>query len=472
MNKLNVALVLLTLTLLLSACADLEIIDTSYSPTSPTTKTEITFSATVQNSGTRSSQSCQLAFKVGGEGTPAIFDIPSLDSGEIFQVQRKEILDVAQNYQNTITVDVNDNVPETDEKNNQADLQQPVTQGQDYQVGVYYYPWYAHDFHGGNYLREHLLPPQPPELGEYNDREPAIINQHLDWSRFAGIDFWVTSWWGPNSREDITTLDHILTHPNLDDIKIALFYETTGRTDNFSQYQNLAPDIEYIADHYFDHPNYLKINGRPVLFIYLTRVLSYNGNLQSSLTTMRDAASARGYDIFLIGDQVFGSPPTVAGDIALLDAVTNYDVYGSMGASGYATQSAVDAYYTAQAGWKSLAQSVGTDFIPGAAPGFNDKGVREGHAILSRKLTASDEFGSLFRAMMLEAKNHVDPDLSNMLMITSWNEWHEDTQIEPVVLMIPTNTDDSMTGNLYTTGFSYEGYGKRYLDILREEIGP
>ena len=43
-----------------------------------------------------------------------------------------------------------------------------------YTVGVYYYPWYAGDFHGGSYMREHLQPPQPPSLGEYGDDISAI----------------------------------------------------------------------------------------------------------------------------------------------------------------------------------------------------------------------------------------------------------------------------------------------------------
>jgi hypothetical protein len=65
----------------------------------------------------------------------------------------------------------------------------------------------------GRSLREHLAPRQEPALGEYNDRDPAVISQHLGWSRDAGIDFWAASWWGPGSGEDVTLLDHILTQP-------------------------------------------------------------------------------------------------------------------------------------------------------------------------------------------------------------------------------------------------------------------
>jgi hypothetical protein len=187
---------------------------------------------------------------------------------------------------------------------------------------------------------------------------------------------------------------------------------------------------------------------------------------------MRKAASSAGYSLYIIGDQVFGPPPISPDDIKLLDAVTNYDVYGSMGAKGYAGQGAIDNYYTQQLAWRSLAKQVGTAFIPAVTPGFNDRAVRDGHQALSRQLTQGNEFGTLFRAMVRKARDLTDPATGNMLMITSWNEWHEDTQIEPVRLSPPTSQDDSSTGQYYTEGLSYEGYGERYLSILREEIGP
>jgi len=345
-------------------------------------------------------------------------------------------------------------------------------EGLDYNVGVHYYPWYYNDFHGRQYLREHLVPKQLPELGEYNDRNQAVINRHIEWSRYAGVDFWSASWWGPGSVEDVTLLNYIFPNPNLGNLKIAIHYETSGLTNDFFDYSNLGPHITYLANNYFAHPNYLKIDGKPVVIVYLTRVLSFLGTLQSSLLAMRQAATAAGYQLYIMGDQVFGNPPGSAGDIALLDAIINYDVYGSMGATGYAGQAKVDAYYAAQAGWKALADSVGTDYAPAVSPGFNDRGVRSGNAPVSRKLTQNDTFGSLFRAMLQGAKTLTDPNIDRMILITSWNEWHEDTQIEPVKESPPTSVDNSPTGTYYTYGLSYEGYGTRYLDILREETFP
>ena len=342
-------------------------------------------------------------------------------------------------------------------------------EGIDHTVGVHYYPWYSDDFHGGQYLRERLLPAQLPVLGEYNDREQSTISAHLDWSHRTGIDFWSASWWGPDSREDITLQAHIFPHPELKDFKIAIHYETAGRTSDFADYSNIGPDFSYLAEHYFGHKNYLKIDGKPVVIVYLTRVLSSLGTLQSSLNAMREAADAAGYELYIMGDEVFGGAPPLPGNIALLDGIMNYDVYGSMSAHGYAGQAAVDAYYAEQAQWKALADSVGTDYAPAVTPGFNDKAVREGNFPVSRQLTGEDGFGSLFRAMLQGAKQLTDPDIGHMILVTSWNEWHEDTQIEPVCPADPTSQDDSASGTDLTQGLAYEGYATRYLDILHEE---
>jgi len=341
-------------------------------------------------------------------------------------------------------------------------------------VGVYYYPWHGdNNFHGGKYLREFLVPAQLPVLGEYNDREASVIEQHFEWSEYAGINLWVCSWWGPNRTEDITLRNHVMPNPNINDLKFALYYETTNRLQGWSSTENVASDIQHMATHYWDHPNHLTIDGRPVLFIYLTRVMENEGILEETIQIMREEAEKLGHDIYIVGDHVFGSPPSTPGQMALLDAVTNYDVYASSGGRDvlYATQEGVDNYYANMADWKALAAQVDVSFIPAVSPGYNDAGVRPEakHQPLSRKLSEDDEFGSLFKANLEGALKLTDPDVRNLFMINSWNEWHEDTNIEPVVVAPPTSEDVSGTG-AYTWGLEYEGYGMRYLDLLREAL--
>jgi hypothetical protein len=339
-------------------------------------------------------------------------------------------------------------------------------------VGAYYYPWHGKDFHkGGKYLRKELVPKQAPLLGEYDDTDPAVIAQHLKWSRQANIDLWVTSWWGPRSREDNTTLNVILPHQDLGSHKIALFYETTGRIKepDYSTVR-LVTDIVHMCQKYFSHPNYYMIDGRPVMFMYVTRKFSQLGLLQGILELVRSTAGQYGFNPYIIGDEVFQKAPT--GNYApftQLDAVTNYDVRGGMNlpfGTNYVQQSGVNNYYAEQAKWKAAANKQGCAYVPPAAPGYNDRAIRLaiGKAALSRRLTANSNEGSLFRVNLRGARNLTDIRTNKLMMINSFNEWHEDSQIEPTV-----GGNKTISPFNLTQGVEYQAYGELYLNILREE---
>jgi hypothetical protein len=75
-------------------------------------------------------------------------------------------------------------------------------------VGVFYYPWY----YGGNHIGHWNGHPKDyninlsdtwwtvndePYLGWYASDDTAVIDQHLRWFEYAGIDFGIISWWGP-----------------------------------------------------------------------------------------------------------------------------------------------------------------------------------------------------------------------------------------------------------------------------------
>lgn len=349
-------------------------------------------------------------------------------------------------------------------------------------VAAYYYPWHGSDFHGRKYLREKLN--MEPTLGEYNDQLFTTIAQHLYWSRYANIRVWITSWWGPNRREDDTIRDTILTHPHLQDNQIALLYETTGRikaSENYTTHR-IVSDINYICEEYLDHPNYYRIQGRPVLFIYLTRKLSQVGILEEVLLLMRSTADNWGHDLFIIGDHIWQEAPDESPDVfrpfLYLDGMTNYDVYGSMTGREddglHAGADAVADYYQDQKEWKHMARRQSNcGYIPTVSPGFNDRGVRldANHLPLSRKLTKHSVFGSLFQTSLQHAMPLVDSDLDNLLIVNSFNEWHEDTQIEPCIAKDTTPSESESTTTTeedYTQGVDYEGYGERYLTILRD----
>ncbi|MEO0166873.1 MAG: glycoside hydrolase family 99-like domain-containing protein [candidate division WOR-3 bacterium] len=348
-----------------------------------------------------------------------------------------------------------------------------------YFIGVYYYPWYDYNRHWQEgYLRKKLLIFQPPLLGEYSSRSTTLIQNHLNWSLTNGIDFWVVSWWGPNSWENTTILNYIAPQLNGSNLKYCLFYETTGRLgdppinfDNPTIFNTFISDFVYIAQHYFNQPNYLFWNGRPVVFIYLTR--TFTGNYAGAIDSVRTLLQNQGYNVFLVGDEVYWGTPNQA-RIACFDAITSYNMHGPSQYAGYPANTNFLKNVSAKFNeYKNIANSLGVRFISNAMPGFNDRGVRlqANHYAIPNQYKQTWDHTTTFRRSLITSKIHLDNQIGRWLVITSWNEWHEDTQIEPTILTDTCSRDTSSTGIAYTQGYVYKGYEFDLLNTLNYIFG-
>jgi hypothetical protein len=91
------------------------------------------------------------------------------------------------------------------------------------------------------------------------------------------------------------------------------------------------------------------------------------------------------------------------------------------------------------------------------------------HYVIPRQ-SESGEPGHFFRLSLEElAFEFMDPEL-NMFIITSWNEWNEDTAVEPLEPTPLSDLDQSPSGRAYTQGFPYQGFSERYLEILQDKV--
>ena len=100
---------------------------------------------------------------------------------------------------------------------------------------------------------------------------------------------------------------------------------------------------------------------------------------------------------------------------------------------------------------KSTANRVGAAFIPAISPGFNDRAVRGGHGGRGRSFidVPNSKKGDVFRSMIKDvALPLLDQSADRIMMVTSFNEWYEDTQIEATTgTMRATTRDDSPRAN-------------------------
>ncbi len=158
-------------------------------------------------------------------------------------------------------------------------------------------------------------------------------------------------------------------------LNYTVHYESTGRLGSFTSpnYSNLIPDFRHLAENIFSDPNYLRIDNRPVVVMYLSRVYFDDPAGWSALSDLRAAMQAEyGFDPYIIGDHFFN---TMAAGAAELDAVTAFDTYGQTFRNGV-TPSRVSLLANRYASAKTTANDVGTAFVPGISPGYNDRGVR------------------------------------------------------------------------------------------------
>ncbi len=337
-------------------------------------------------------------------------------------------------------------------------------------VGVYYYPWYRGSREWRSALRQHLKPIQQPKLGLYRSDDSDVVAGHIAQSVRGGINFWAVSWWGPGQQCDVNLQETILAHPAAGKLKYAILYEATGRLGSFDKpdYRRWISDLTYLQEKYFNHPYYLRLDGRPVIFVYLSREYFRNKGGEA-LKEMREKFP----QVYLVGDDVFGAG--YKSEWAKnFDAVTAYDVYGQstgrLGGTHKAVKFLADNYQHA----RQEANSVGCAFVPTIAPGYNDTAVRKGHPGRARYFSdvEGSQEGDIFRAMIDQvALPNLDSRSGRMMMVTSFNEWYEDSQIEATAgTAAASELDDSADGKSFTGGQRYVDYGYLYLDILRESL--
>lgn len=296
-------------------------------------------------------------------------------------------------------------------------------------IGTYYYPWYT-----TNWLGQTKRRMDPPVLGHYNNTKCSYtVVQHMKMMRQAGIDFASMSW-DPRS----VRYEHVLDAAEEEGIKVTVFYESlsraTGKNETVTpddlpsvlkDMKQLAPDLQEDC--------WLKIDNKPVVMIYVTR--NYV-DPDEAFGAIREILG----DVYLVGDEIFWK--TVDPDrISQFDALTSYNWFQPGRFSGSTDEEIcttfLDSIRDACVDNLKILDKIGKPYWPVAIPGYDDTNVRPQvkHPPIPRLN------GDLFRRSLNDARIFE----KGTTMICSFNEWFEDTQIEPT-----------------------KSYGNKYLDILRE----
>lgn len=336
-----------------------------------------------------------------------------------------------------------------------------VTDPVNFKVHAFYYGWFGNPEFDGKYNNwNHPIIPHYldttwnnagsfpggddiganfyPALGCYSSNDPEIISKHMKLMKEAGIGVVAISWWGKSSFTD-KSVSIYLDKAQEYGLKLTFHIEPVYKT--VEEFREL---VEYISLEYASHPAIFKHNGKLFYYVYDSGKVKYH---EWSKLLNKD------------GELSIRNTPSDATFIGHWERVRDGGFIIKSGFDGFYTYYASEnfMYGCTSSNWPAMAEFAKENkllFIPCPGPGYIDTRIRPWNT----RNTQSREAGKYYERMFMNAVN-VNPDF---IGITSFNEWHEGTQIEPAIpKSIPT--------------FTYEDYGPEtdpmfYIKKTRELI--
>jgi hypothetical protein len=278
-------------------------------------------------------------------------------------------------------------------------------------VQLFYYPWYGNPSVAGSYRhwpQGDLTPPLEvssnfyPKLGAYDSGDTAVVNQHMDWIRQSGAGTIVYSWWGQGSYED-SLVPVVMAAAAAHGIKVAWHIEPyTGRTA-----ASTVADIKYINAKYGSSPAFYRDpdhGDRPAFYVFQSLFIPD--------WSVLDQVSA---------DNIVLAQTTDTSKVAHFGGMYTYD--GIAGAS--------------ETGWQDVGaycHAHGLVWAPSVAPGYLDDRAVPGNTTP----TLDRANGATYDKEWTNALTPATGGNPDWVSVTSFNEWHEGSMIEPATSTPPT----------------------------------
>lgn len=266
-------------------------------------------------------------------------------------------------------------------------------------VLAFYYPWYgSKDGPTGHWVHwdpeRHNAATHTPELGLYDSNDEAVIRKHIALARGAGIDGFIVSWWGQGTFED-KALRTIMKVAEVEKFLITAYYEQAEKEAQIEQ------DVAYLVRDYGGSASWLRDDGQPVVFVY--------GRVVNAFPPSAFAAARK--QAVLVMDSFDPTHGKVGGGMHTYNPV--FSSFFPLPVNGGMARQYDEALIPCRARGLILAATV--------VPGYDDTFVRSPGAVQMRRS------GLLYD----ESWNCATASPADWILICSWNEWHEGSEIEP-----------------------------------------
>jgi glycoprotein endo-alpha-1,2-mannosidase len=195
------------------------------------------------------------------------------------------------------------------------------------QVLAFYYGWYGNPQVSGRWAHWRDVDADRktiggsthyPTLGAYDSHDPKVVDEHCREAKEAGLTGFIATWWGQNDFHD-HGLPLLLDTAQKHGLKVTIYYETV-KPRNAPAPPEAIKDILYVLEHYAKHPAWLRVNGKPVLFVYGRAVNEIKLAGWQSVIAEVNQKYAGG--VIFIGDQI--SPKAAQ----VFDGIHTYNITG------------------------------------------------------------------------------------------------------------------------------------------------
>lgn len=288
-------------------------------------------------------------------------------------------------------------------------------------VLAFYYPWYGTpDSPGGNGKWIHwegvdrdkkaiASSTNYPVGGPYDSMDGKVIERHCREAKGAGIDGFIVSWWGAGTLED-RALPRVLDACGGAGIKACIYYETIRKG---GKAKDAAEEIRAVIKAHGEHRAWLKVDKRPVVFVY-GRAIEQLG-IEGWTAVVEELKGDGDSRPVLIGDSFDAKP------LKLFDGPHHYGPMGGLAKEG--EDKTREWAKRSMTWWVGKAREERKIACVTVFPGYDDTKIRKPGLKVGRRE------GATYRTLWEEAIG-AKPD---WVLITSWNEWHEGSEIEASV---------------------------------------
>jgi hypothetical protein len=127
---------------------------------------------------------------------------------------------------------------------------------------AFYYPWFPQAWNqGGVYPYSNYIPLK----GLYDSGNRQLIQAHIAEMQRGKIQAGIASWWGRGHHTD-SRVPALLDEASGSSFRWTLYYEAEGSANPAAA--TIQEDLAWISSRFAGHSAFLRVAGRPVLFVY------------------------------------------------------------------------------------------------------------------------------------------------------------------------------------------------------------